>query len=130
MRAHDSCFHEWKVLLVFWRSGALVQWSTGNAWLHPVSACGPVNTCSEITEWTGPEEEQQEIYHRNRGKSRLIDDHVDPRYWRSDIDASKYSFWIIILLHNYIHEAIFPIIFFAWILNKEFIFWINKYFLQ
>lgn len=73
MRAHDSCFHEWKVLLVFWRSGALVQWSTGNAWLHPVSVCGPVTTCSEITEWTRPEEEQQEIYHRrNRGKSCLI----------------------------------------------------------
>lgn len=25
MRAHDSCFHEWKVLLVFWRSGSMVH---------------------------------------------------------------------------------------------------------
>jgi hypothetical protein len=70
-RAHDSCLHEWKVLLVSCRSGALVQWSTGNAWLHPVSVRGPATTCREITEWnaTGrPEEERQEVYRRrNRG---------------------------------------------------------------
>jgi len=68
-RAHDSCLHEWKVLLVSCRSGALVQWSTGNAWLHPVSVHGPATTCRKITEWTErPEEERQEMCRRrNRG---------------------------------------------------------------
>lgn len=49
-RAHDSCLHEWKVLLVSCCSGALVQWSTGNAWLHPVSVHGLATTCRKITE--------------------------------------------------------------------------------
>lgn len=84
-RAHDSCLHEWKVLLVSCCSGALVQWSTGNAWLHPVSVHGLATTCRKITEW---------MQRKKNGRKRAVGVIVeitfnDRRVEFRDIEESK-----------------------------------------